>query len=314
MHRTLSFTTIFRLMILLAVVWPRVDAQAIDTHTGKHGRLEVLVLGSGGPRAFGRAASSYAVLIDGVPKILVDAGPGAFFQMGRLGLDVSRLDTILLTHLHIDHSGDLPAVILARSLISKTPISFRVFGPASGGGFPSTTTFLHLLFDRGGAFEYERTFGVRENISGVDLDTDMRSNEQTIVEDNGVRILAIATHHGEAPSVAYRIEYGGGSVTFSGDMDESALPNLEKLATDSTLLIFNCPVLDAPGSPAELYRRHTPPKKIGEAARDTHVRQLLLSHIPPDVDRNKDRVLFSVRNSYKGLVRFAVDGMRVVVL
>jgi len=45
---------------------------------GKHSPLEVLVLGSGGPRAFGRAATSYIVLVDGVPRILVDAGPGAF--------------------------------------------------------------------------------------------------------------------------------------------------------------------------------------------------------------------------------------------
>jgi ribonuclease BN (tRNA processing enzyme) len=271
------------------------------------------VLGSGGPRAFGRAASSYVVQVDGVPRILVDAGPGAFFQIGRLGLDISRLDTILLTHLHVDHSGDLPAVMLARSLVSETSTSFRVFGPGKGARFPSTTTFLHVLFDRGGAFEYQRTFRVPENISGVDLDTDMRSNVQTILEDNGLRILAVATHHGDAPSVAYRIEYGGGSVTFSGDMDDSALPNLERLAADSTFLIFNCPVLDPPRSPAELYKWHTPPKEIGEAARDAHVRQLLLSHIPRDVERNKDRVLFSVRNAYKGLIRFAVDGMRVVV-
>ena len=35
--------------------------------------LELMVLGSGGPGATGRAASCYLVLIDGTPRILVDA-------------------------------------------------------------------------------------------------------------------------------------------------------------------------------------------------------------------------------------------------
>ncbi len=44
--------------------------------------VEVVVLGSGGPRAFGRAGSSYIILLDGTPRILVDAGPGAFVRIG----------------------------------------------------------------------------------------------------------------------------------------------------------------------------------------------------------------------------------------
>ena len=71
--------------------------------------LEVVVLGSGGPRPFGRAGSSYIVLVAGTPRILVDAGPGAFLRIGELDLDLQKVDTVLLTHLHIDHSGDLAA-------------------------------------------------------------------------------------------------------------------------------------------------------------------------------------------------------------
>ncbi|MGC2268597.1 MAG: hypothetical protein WA608_17545, partial [Candidatus Acidiferrales bacterium] len=33
--------------------------------------MEVVVLGSGGPRALGRAASSFLVLLDGTPRVLV---------------------------------------------------------------------------------------------------------------------------------------------------------------------------------------------------------------------------------------------------
>ena len=52
--------------------------------------LEVVVLGSGGPRPFGRAGSSFIVLVAGVPRILVDAGPGAFLRIGELDLDLDQ--------------------------------------------------------------------------------------------------------------------------------------------------------------------------------------------------------------------------------
>src|SRR5277367_1391857 len=91
--------------------------------------LEVVVLGSGGPRAFGRAGSSYIVLVDGTPRILVDAGPGAFLRIGELKVDLEKVDTILLTHLHIDHSGDLAGFFKARTLTaSASSIRFAVFG------------------------------------------------------------------------------------------------------------------------------------------------------------------------------------------
>ncbi len=115
--------------------------------------LEVVVLGSGGPRAFGRAGSSYLILLDGTPRVLVDAGPGAFLRIGELDLDLEKVDTVLLTHLHIDHSADLPAFFNARSLTSDGPIAYRIFGPASAGLFPSTSLFVESFVGDAGAFQ-----------------------------------------------------------------------------------------------------------------------------------------------------------------
>src|SRR5580700_7374584 len=97
--------------------------------------LEVVVLGSGGPRAFGRGGSSFIVLVGGTPRILVDAGPGAFLRIGELELDMEKVDTVLLTHLHIDHSGDLAAFFNERALTSDGPIAYHIFGPDGAGLF-----------------------------------------------------------------------------------------------------------------------------------------------------------------------------------
>ncbi len=287
---------------------------AIVPGTAVAASLELIVLGSGGPRPFGRAGSSYIVEADGVPRILVDAGPGMFLRVGELNINLEPVDTVLLTHLHIDHSGGLPGFFKARSLTARaSSIRFTVFGPAGGGQFPSTTKLLNLLFEKGGAWEYQKTFGADEEIRGVDLPVELTSPESKILDKDGLRITAIATHHDDCPSVAYRVDFNKESITFSGDMDASALPNLIRLAKGSSLLVFNCAVLDPPNSPALLYSLHTPPKKIGEAARDGGVKRLLLSHIAPDVEAASRSVLQSIRASYKGPVEFAHDKMRVPV-
>ena len=143
----------------------------------------------------------------------------------------------------------------------------------------------------------------------IDLNTDVTK----IVDENGLVVDEIATHHGDCPSVAYRITYKGKSVVFSGDMDASALSNLVQLAKNADLLVFNCAVLDPPNSPSQLYELHTPPKKIGEAARESGVGHLLLSHIAPDVEESENDVRKSIHAFYTGPVEFATDRMRVSV-
>jgi ribonuclease BN (tRNA processing enzyme) len=275
--------------------------------------LEVAVLGSGGPRAFGRAGSSYIVLVGGIPRILVDAGPGAFLRIGELDLDLEKVDTVLLTHLHIDHSADLAAFFNARALTSDGPIAYRVFGPDAAGLFPKTSRFVDLLVGENGAFVYQKTFGARESFSVRDLAINLDSARTQIVDEGGLVVEEIATHHGDCPSVAYRISYKNMVLVFSGDMDASALPNLVQLAKNADLLIFNCAVLDPPDSPSQLYDLHTPPRKIGEAARASGVKSLLLSHLAPDVEGQQAAVRKSIGASYAGPVAFASDKLHVRV-
>jgi len=275
--------------------------------------LEVVVLGSGGPRAFGRGGSSFIVEVEGEPRILVDAGPGAFLRIGELDLDVGKVDTILLTHLHIDHSGDLAAFFNERALTSDGPIAYHIFGPDGAGLFPKTSRFVDLLVGSDGAFAYQKTFGARESFVVHDLPIRLDSASSKIVDDNGLVVEEIATHHDDCPSVAYRISYKGVVVVFSGDMDASALPNLVQLARNANLLIFNCAVLDPPDSPSQLYALHTPPKNIGQAARDSSAKSLLLSHLAPDVLGQEAAVRKSIRTSFTGPIQFATDKLRVPV-
>jgi ribonuclease BN (tRNA processing enzyme) len=280
--------------------------------------LELLVLGSGGPGAAGRAASSYLVLIDGTPRILMDAGPGSFVRLGEAQVSLANTDTVLLTHLHIDHAGELPGLFKARAVSATGPIVFNVWGPTGSPGqhqdayFPSTSQLMRLMFGPKGAYAYLSDFSSPMTIQAHDIPAPLKNPvPRQIFKRADLVIIAIAGHHGDAPSVIYRIEHAGRSVTFSGDIDAAGLPALRRIAKATDLLVFNSVVLDPPASPAILYSLHTPPRAIGEVARDAGARGLLLSHISPGIDANRDAVLGSIRSSYAGPVTFAQDGTRI---
>ncbi len=281
--------------------------------------LELVVLGSGGPGATGRAGAGYIVLVDGEPRILVDAGPGTFVRLGEAKLSLAKIDVVLLTHLHIDHTGELPGLFKARVVSGSGPVNFEVFGPTGHQGegedasFPSTSRFIDLLFGSTGAYGYLRDFAAPMTIRTTDIDASAHATKapKIIYSERGLDVRAIAGHHGDAPAVIYRIDYRDQSITFSGDIDAKGIDNLGRIARHTNLLVFNCVVLDPPGSRPVLYTLHTPPRTIGEVAAGSETKKLLLSHLSPSIDQQRANVEASIRAHYQGPVVFAEDGMRL---
>jgi ribonuclease BN (tRNA processing enzyme) len=304
---------------LVTVAAVAFGAQAMAEVAAPSQSLELVVLGSGGPGATRRASSAYLVIVDGQPRILVDAGPGSFARLGESGLSLARVDVVLLTHLHIDHAGELPGLIKARAVAGSGPIHFAVFGPTgrlattSAPAFPSTSRAIELLFGKAGTFAYLADFAAPVSFHATDIRVDDPdgSTPRTIMADDSIRISAVGGHHGDAPAVIYRIEHGGRSITFSGDIDAHGLPALAAIAQRSNLLVFNAVVLDPPGSPDILYSLHTPPAAIGELAARARVEALLLSHLSPAVDGARAAVTASITRHFTGRLSFAEDLLRL---
>jgi ribonuclease BN (tRNA processing enzyme) len=278
--------------------------------TAPFSRFELVVLGSGGPRGFGRAASSYVLLVEGTARILVDVGPGAFVRLGESGIDFKSLDTLLLTHLHIDHTGDLAGFVKSRDLAFDDPMTFRIFGPAGAGLYPRTTVFVERLFGESGAYAYLRSFRNELRFAVTDLPTSAEAPIREVLREGDLHVTSIAVDHDDVPAVAFRVEHAGHAVVVSGDL-ASKNDNLARLAAGADLLVSDTAVVDPPGSPKKLYDLHTAPHRIGEIAAKARVRSLLLSHISPAVETSRGEVLGSVHASFRGETGFAEDCTRI---
>ena len=143
-----------RVLAIVAAGWSAAAlGQAADPAQCTALGVTVQVLGSGGPELQDRRASaSYLIRVDGVGRVLIDAGGGSALRFGESGAAVGDLAVVLLTHLHVDHTGDLPALVMSSYFEDRTA-ELPIYGPAGNARFPATTALIRALFGaRAGAY------------------------------------------------------------------------------------------------------------------------------------------------------------------
>lgn len=272
---------------------------------GKYG-VWLQILGSGGPEVGDkRASSSYVIWHDGKAKILVDMGSGSMLQFEKSGANTNDIELVVLTHLHVDHTADLPTLIKATFFTDRTQ-DLPVFGPSGNALMPSTTTFIETLFGPKGAYRYLSSY-MNDTDSYTIRPHDIyigNKQAQSVLKNDLYQLTAVATHHGPVPAVAWQINIAGKNIVFSGDMNNDNLV-LSELAKNADILIAHHAIPeDAKGVVRNL---HMPPSIIGEIAKQANVKKLVLSHL---MQRTLDQPIHSekqIRKKYTGPLYFAKD-------
>lgn len=277
------------------------------------------VLGSGGPELqTKRASSSYLVWIDGKARVLVDSGGGSALRFGESGAQMADLDVILFTHLHADHTADLPALIKS-SWFEDRQRPLPMYGPSGNRLMPSTVTFVRALFDgTRGAYRYLGEFISPLEKSSYKLEPrDLREPPPKIgaprrtepmilpvFKNERLRVQAVTVAHGQLPALAFRIDIGDKAIVFSGDTNGNG-NGLPTLATDADLFVAHNAV--AEGATGIERALHMPPSVIGTIAQTAKTKHLVLSHRMLRTLGKEEETLTSIRKTYTGVVSFADD-------
>jgi ribonuclease BN (tRNA processing enzyme) len=79
----------------------------------REARMEITVLGSGTAIPDKERGSPGISVRSGDTLLLLDLGSGSLYRAARFGIEVRRVDGVLLSHLHPDHTGDLVPLLFA---------------------------------------------------------------------------------------------------------------------------------------------------------------------------------------------------------
>ena len=276
--------------------------------------IKLQVLGSGGPElSDGRVSSSHLIWVNNQAKVLVDLGGGSAHQFELSSAQLNDVEAMLLTHLHVDHSADLPEYIKG-FYFSERQQDLKILGPAGNAKMPDTSAHVEQLFGQQGAYQYLNSYlnpakNSRYKINAFDAPLDHR-NIHTIRINEQIVAKSIAVNHGPISAVAWRVEIGDCSITFSGDMSNQ-YRSLAILAEGTDLLVANNVIREDTGGQGRVL--HMPPSEIGYIAMHSKPKKLLLAHFMTRSDPVKEQAVAIINQHYQGPVLLAEDGMVVAI-
>jgi ribonuclease Z len=273
--------------------------------------FEVTLLGTGNPRPVMSRFGPSILVEAGKEKLLFDCGRGATQRLYQLNIPFEEVTGLFLTHLHSDHTVGIPDLWLTGWVMGRdTPLS--MWGPT---GTKAMMEHLQEAY----AFDVHIRRDVDTKLPGAGAMVVAKDIEEGVVyERSGVKVTAFLVDHGEIkPAFGYRVDYGGHSVTMSGDTRPSE--NLIKFAQGTDVLIHEVidpeafgelASTDSPEQRKAIIEHHTTPEQARIVFSRVKPKLAVYSHIvPPDVPE----VIPHTRKTYAGPLEVGEDLMSIEI-
>lgn len=197
------------------------------------------------------------------------------------GIDPNTIDAIILSHLHGDHFGGIPFLLLQGQFLSRRERPLLFAGPP--GSTDRINAAVEVFFPRSIGNKWRFPWSVMEIPVGVAADV------------LGLKVVsAEVVHFSGAPSTALRITEGEKVFSYSGDTQwtEALLP----IASGADLFVVECYDYDRD------LTGHMNWATIKQRLRDFNARRVMLTHMNPTM-------LAKVDEARAAGVLVAEDGM-----
>jgi ribonuclease BN (tRNA processing enzyme) len=238
------------------------------------GGAGVMITFAGSGDAFGSGGRYQACIhlsaSDGADPVLLDCGASSLSALRRLGLDPGEIAAVFVSHLHGDHFGGLPFLILDGQFSHRLrPLA--VAGPP--GIARRLTETMECLFPGSSAVSRRFRLDVTELPPGA---------PRTVA---GVEVTGWEVDHPSgAPALALRLGLGGKVIAYTGDTAWTDM--LLAVADGADLLIAEAYRMD---NAVPFHLRHA------DLAARRHLlnsARIVLTHMGPDVLSRPGEVLF----------------------
>lgn len=224
--------------------------------------MEVRFVGSGDAvGSGGRWQTCIRVCADG-QVLLVDCGATSLVALKAQGLDPGAIGAVAISHLHGDHFGGLPFLILDGQFSGRSA-PLLVTGPP--GTADRLAQSMELLFP--GSSSVRRKFAVQ--VTELQPDGTPAALGAALVRGWQV------DHASGAPSLALRVDLGGASFGYSGDSQWT--PALCAAADGTDLFAVEAYTFARP------IRYHLDYRTLRVHLAEIRARQVILTHMSADM-------------------------------
>ena len=295
----------FVLMVIIGLA--QEPAQAADNI------FRVTLLGSGVPDPQPDRFSASTLIEAGDQKLMVDVGRGATIRLYQLKVPLSKIDVVLFTHYHSDHTVGMPDLLLTGWL---PPAFARRTQPMHVIGPPGAKTLMSGLSEAYAGDIKGREQEQHLPVAGVAAEVEEFTQDGVVYDHSGVKVTAFTVEHGIKPAVGYRIDYDERSVVLSGDTNFSE--NLIKHAIGADLMIhevavFNAELLNLPTF-QHIQSIHVTPRQAGTVFARIHPKLAVYSHIaqlgtPEAPPPGLAEIVSDTRKTYQGPLAVGEDLM-----
>jgi ribonuclease Z len=285
--------------------------------------VKLTLLGTGTPTPSLKRMCSGSVVEIGDDVLVFDHGFGAHHRLLELGIPATRVTHFFCSHLHYDHMGDYPRLLLTRwdQGAGKLP-ELKVFGP------PPITRITAALFERDGAFGLD-LIARTENLCSVAI-YHARGGEgerkkpcpevtelipHDVVHGNGWQVTTIGVSHFEPQLTSYgfRLDTVHGSIVYSGD--SGPCDSMLRLARDCDLLLHMCHNISGTQLNEEFAHSCMGHLELARLGEEANVKTIVLTHVTEQIDQPgvRERVLQEMSRIYHGNLVFGEDLMTVPI-
>ena len=199
------------------VVTPQREIYFPNTEALGKREMRVIALGTGTPHIRpSQASASWLVELGNGDKFFFDVGPGSISNFSSLQIPYDHANKVFLSHLHIDHIGDLDA-LWASGWTAGRLKPLEVWGPSGATPELGTRHYISKLLDAMHWDYSSRSGKLPESGSKVEVHEFDYRTKQLVYNENGVKVWSFPATHVIDGAVSYRLEWSGLSFVFSGD-------------------------------------------------------------------------------------------------
>jgi ribonuclease BN (tRNA processing enzyme) len=187
--------------------------------------MKLTIAGSGDAFGSGGRLNTCFFLETAKAGLLIDCGASSLPALKAQGIDPNRIDAIVLSHLHGDHFGGLPFLLLDAQFLGRREQPLLIAGPP--GTRARLDALLEVFFPKSTGSKWRFAWRVEEIAVGIE--TDLLGHSLLTTE---------VIHQSGAPSTALRLSDGEKIFAYSGDTEWTDA--LVPIAAGADLFICEC--------------------------------------------------------------------------